>query len=82
MNAEPRESEEAINQWEWEQSYNWSGGYYSSERDTRLWVPKRAMTGSGLTLNFAHPSAKITFATMCAVPVGLLLLLVLLQFAK
>jgi hypothetical protein len=40
------------------------------------------MTGAGMALNFGHPSARTTFAAMCAVPVGLLLLFVVLQFAK
>ena len=85
MTPEPDRSEEAQNQYEWEQPYNWSGwfgGYYSSAHDTRLWVPKRPMTGTGMALNFGHPSAKIVMATVCVVPAGLLLLFVLLQFAK
>jgi hypothetical protein len=40
------------------------------------------MTRTDLALNFGHPAAKATFAAMCAVPAGLLLLFVLLQFAK
>jgi uncharacterized membrane protein len=84
MDADHVGSEDSINQWEWEQPSNWSGwfGAYSSRRDTRLWVPKRPMTGTGMALNFGHPSARTTFAAMCAVPAGLLLLIVLLQFAK
>jgi len=84
MNADHDESADAINQLEWEQPVNWSGwfGAYSSRRDTRLWVPKRPMTGTGMALNFGHPSAKITMATVCLVPAGLLFLFVLLQFAK
>ena len=84
MNPDRADSEDAINQWEWEQPVNWTGwfGAYSSKRDTRLWVPKRPMTGSGMALNLGHPSAKITLATACMVPAGLLLLFVLLQFAK
>lgn len=84
MKADHAESEDAINQHEWEQPVNWSGwfGAYSSRRDTRLWVPKRSMTGTGMALNFGHPSARTTFAAMCVVPAGLLLLFVLVQFAK
>ena len=84
MNPDQAESEDAINQREWEQLANWSGwfGAYYSRRDTRLWVPKRPMMGTGMALNFGHPSAKITMATVCLVPAGLLLLFVLLQFAK
>jgi uncharacterized membrane protein len=84
MMSDHAESEDAINQQEWEQPVNWSGwfGSYSSRRDTRLWVPKRPMTGTGMAINFGHPSAKTTFAVICAVPAGLLLLFVLLQFAK
>jgi uncharacterized membrane protein len=84
MNPDRADSEDAINQREWEQPVNWTGwfGAYSSKRDTRLWVPKRPMTGSGMALNLGHPAAKITLATVCMVPAGLLLLFVLLQFAK
>jgi uncharacterized membrane protein len=84
MKPDDAESEDAINQREWERPVNWSGwfGSYSSRRDTRLWVPKRPMTGSGMALNFGHPSARTTFAAMCAVPAGLLLLVLLLQLAK
>ena len=84
MNADARPSEDAINQEEWERPTNWTGwfGAYSSRRDTRLWVPKRPMTGTGLALNFGHPSAKVVMAAMCSVPAGLLFLLVLLQLAK
>ena len=84
MNADHDESEAAINQREWEQLANWSGwfGAYYSRHDSRLWVPKRPMIGTGMALNFGHPSAKITMATVCMVPAGLLLLFVLLQFAK
>ena len=84
MKSDDAESEDAINEYEWKQPVNWSGwfGSYSSRRDTRLWVPKRPMTGSGMALNFGHPSAKTTLAAMCAVPAGLLLLVLLLQLAK
>jgi uncharacterized membrane protein len=84
MNADLAQSEDAINQREWEQPMNWSGwfGAYSSKVDTRLWVPKRPMTGTGFALNFGHPAAKVTFAAMCTVPAGLLLLFALLQFVK
>ena len=84
MKADRAESEDAINQREWEQLANWSGwfGAYYSPRDTRLWVPKRPTIGTGMALNVGHPSAKITMATVCLVPAGLLLLFVLLQIAK
>ena len=84
MKPELDSSEDANNQYEWEQSYNWSGwfGAYSSTRDTRLWVPKRPITGTGMALNFGHPGAKTVMATVCVVPAGLLLLFVLLQFAR
>ena len=84
MNVDHADSEDSINQWEWEQPTTWSGwfGAYSSTRDSRLWVPKRPMTGSGMALNCGHPAAKTTMAAMCVVPAGLLLVFVLLQFAK
>ena len=70
-----------INQREWEQPVNWTGwsGSYSSTRDTRLWVPKRPITGTGQALNFGHPHAKTFIAAMCIVPVVLLLILGLIR---
>lgn len=37
------------------EDYRMGGAFYKSERDPRLWVPKRM--GVGWTLNFAHPMA-------------------------
>ncbi len=73
------DSQDVINQREWDQPANWSGwlGAYSSKLDSRLWVPKRAMTGTGQALNFGHPGAKMFIAGMCIVPAALLFVLVL-----
>jgi uncharacterized membrane protein len=78
MNAQMTD-EERTNHREWERPENWMGwfGSYSSAADTRLWVPKRAMTGSGLTLNFARPGARAAIAAMCVVPSVLMLVLLL-----
>ena len=43
---------------EWEDARNWRGGWlgiYHSERDSRLWVPKRR-PGFGWTVNTARPA--------------------------
>jgi uncharacterized membrane protein len=73
------DSQDAINQREWEQPSNWSGwlGAYSSRVDSRLWVPKRAMTGTGQALNFGHRGARTFVVGMCIVPAVLLLVLAL-----
>jgi len=52
-------------------------GSYSSMLDTRLWVPKRPMTGTGQALNFGHPGARTFILGMCIVPAALLLALAL-----
>jgi uncharacterized membrane protein len=76
----PVDSQEEINQREWEQRSNWSGwfGSYSSTVDTRLWVPKRPMMGTGQALNFGHAGAKTVVAGMGIIPAALLLVVVLL----
>lgn len=78
------DSQDAINQREWEEPLNWSGpfGGYSSKRDSRLWVPKRPMTGSGQALNVAHPGAKTFIAGMCIMPAAIVVMLILLKFAR
>jgi len=84
MSEEPVDPQDAINQREWEQPVNWSGwfGSYSSTVDSRLWVPKRPMTGTGQALNFGHPGARTFVAGMCIIPLALVLVLVLMRFAR
>ncbi len=43
--------------------------YYSNAKDPRLWVPK--LSGTGLTLNFAHPWAWPVMLLLVGVPIGL-----------
>ena len=47
------------------------------QQDTRVWVPKRPMTGSGNTLEFAHAGARTFIVTVCVV-LGLVLPVVVL----
>jgi uncharacterized membrane protein len=68
------ETQETVNEREWNNPSNWAGGRYSSASDTRLWVPKRA--GIGQALNFAHPGAKVFLAGMCIIPAALLLVVI------
>jgi len=84
MSEEPVDPQDAINQREWEQPVNWSGwfGSYSSTVDSRLWVPKRPMTGTGQALNFGHPGARTFVAGMCIIPLALVHVLVLMRFAR
>jgi uncharacterized membrane protein len=73
------ESQDAINQREWESSWNWSAsGFYSSKADNRLWVPKRPLTGSGQAINLAHPGAKMLIASLLIVPAIIIVVVVAL----
>jgi hypothetical protein len=80
----PAESQDAINQREWENPLNWSGpfGAYSSTLDDRLWVPKRPMHGAGQAINVAHPGARVVIAGLCIMPAALVLALIILAFAR
>jgi len=43
-----------LNEREWKNPRNWKWGiFYSCDRDTRVWVPKR-LRWMGWTFNFAH----------------------------
>jgi len=64
------ESQDAINEREWNSSWNWSAaGFYSSKADNRLWVPKRPATGIGQAINLGHPGAKLFIAGVLIAPV-------------
>lgn len=78
------ETQDEINDREWRRMYNWSGpfGSYSSKDDTRLWVPKRPGTGTGFTLNFAQPGAKVALAAMFIPAAGIIVLLAILYFYR
>ena len=84
MNAGPANPQDVSSQREWEQAANWSGwfGSYSSKVDTRLWVPKRPMTGTGQALNFGHPGARTFIVGMCIIPVLLLLVLIVTSLVR
>jgi uncharacterized membrane protein len=70
------ETQQAINQAEWNRPENWSGpklfGLYSSKADTRLWVPKRT-PALGWTFNLGHQKGKVVFATVLVGVAGLLI---------
>ena len=74
------ETQDTVNDREWNDPANWLRGRYSSRSDTRLWVPKRA--GIGQALNFAHPGAKVFLAGMCIIPAALLLVVIVAQLSK
>ena len=65
-----------MNEREWRKPGNWTGRVlprYASDRDTRLWVPKRK-PALGWTLNFAHPaSVPCLVALILVVPLLLLM---------
>lgn len=61
------------NQSEWENPKNWSGGVfgiYKSDKDTRLWVPKKNPK-MGWTFNFAKTSAYIWLGLLIGVPLAI-----------
>jgi uncharacterized membrane protein len=76
------ESQDEINEREWNSLINWSGVGYSSKLDTRLWVPKRPMTGEGQALNFGHPQAKFALLAMGMPAIGILIVLTVLFFRR
>ena len=78
------ETQDQINDREWNRIENWSGpfGSYSSKADTRLWVPKRPMTGTGSTLNFGQTGAKTAVAAMFVPAAAVVVMLVLLYFFR
>ena len=84
MGQQPQtESQDAINDREWASSWNWSAkGFYSSKADSRLWVPKRPMTGSGQAINLAHQGAKTFIGGILLVPIAVLLAVALTIFAR
>ena len=73
-----QEKEFEINQAEWENPANWRWGiFYVSERDTRVWVPKRSMLGrnrSGGTFNMAKPAARKFVASFVLFLLGILVI--------
>jgi uncharacterized membrane protein len=77
-------SQDDINQGEWEHPSNWTGwfGSYSSRVDTRLWVPKRTLTGTGQALNFGHPQAKWYVAAMLMIPAAVVTAVIVSAFLQ
>lgn len=65
-------NEKERNQKEWENPDNWKGpfrrSFYASERDTRVWVPKRR-PGLGWTLNMAHTGGRLWMAAFIGLAV-------------
>jgi uncharacterized membrane protein len=80
---QPAETQEQINDSEWHNPANWRYGLvYFSARDSRAWVPKRAMFGRrryGGTPNFANPSARRYMALMLSLMLMLLLAVMTLE---
>ena len=58
---------------EWRNSENWHLGiFYASDRDTRMFVPKRF--GIGWTLNFAHSGSRFLLLIIFGLPLALMYL--------
>ncbi len=47
--------QDQINEMEWLNPNNWSGGIYFSKYDSRVWVPKQR-PWMGSTVNVGHPA--------------------------
>ena len=77
-------SQEEIDEQEWRNTDNWRLGlFYYSEKDSRMWVPKRSMFSRrrhGGTPNFAKPAARSHF--MLLVGVGVLVVLVVIALDR
>jgi uncharacterized membrane protein len=75
--------QERINETEWENPANWRYGlFYRSERDSRIWVPKRSMFGRrryGGTPNFAKKSARQYMMLVVGLALVLFLFVVALE---
>ena len=82
------DTQDAINQREWNNPSNWALGiFYRSDDDSRWMVPKpdRGWGGirqSGWTLNFAHRRSWWMLLGLSIVPLGFTLLAILLAIAK
>jgi uncharacterized membrane protein len=65
-------NQDEINQAEWNNRENWSLFVYHSQRDTRMWVPKRF--GFGWTINLRNKTGARWFAglLLTVATVGLL----------
>ena len=58
---------------EWRNSDNWRLGiFYSSDRDDRMFVPKRF--GIGWTLNFAHSGSRFLVLIILGLPLAVMYL--------
>lgn len=77
-------SQQEIDDKEWQNKDNWRWGlFYHSEKDSRMWVPKRSMFSRrrhGGTPNFAKPAARSHF--MLLVGVGVLVVLVVIALDR
>ncbi|MDE1920372.1 MAG: hypothetical protein KGJ09_03410 [Candidatus Omnitrophica bacterium] len=59
--------QQKINEDQWHNQDNWSGPFYSSKKDDRLWVPKRNPV-FGWTINFGHKYGLLTMIMISIVP--------------
>lgn len=78
MSEKTEQRVKARNQSEWENPKNWSGGVfgiYKSEKDTRLWVPKKNPK-MGWTFNFAKPSAYVWLSGLIGVPIAIVVIVI------
>ena len=69
-------NQENINQNEWNAPENWTLLTYRSQRDSRLFVPKRR--GWGWTINFGNKKGVRLCVALLAIP---LIILIILKFA-
>lgn len=77
-------TQDELNEQEWHNTENWRWGlFYHSEKDSRLWVPKRSLLARrrhGGTPNFAKEAARKHF--MILLGVGALVVLVVIALDR
>lgn len=77
-------TQDEIDKSEWENPANWTRfGFYRSDRDSRLWVPKRpSRFERGQAINLAKPGAKTFFLGVAIMPCVILLTVVLILMLR
>jgi len=70
-------NQKEINESEWSNKNNWKwASFYSSDVDTRVWVPKRPRW-TGWTLNFAKSQSYVWLFLLLVVPTVFVIFMVL-----
>ena len=71
-------NQKEINTAEWRNPENWSGGFYFSKKDSRVWVPK-SILWMGWTLNIGQPAGA---CLLLGFIIGIPAFIIVIQFAS